>query len=141
MPTAISRAVSATVHTRTWTSLPAKYAGRGIGVPDSRLSLPFSRSVAMPMPRYWKLVAMIPPAIIPAVNSWPTVTPAVAAWLPKIDPSRMSRIDGSPKMNATAILSRKNSLTSMPPRAAPSRHTPGRAAPGDSLPGALGRPA
>ncbi len=52
MPTAISSTVSATVHTRTWTTLPAKYAIRGIGVPDSRLSMPFSRSVAMAMARY-----------------------------------------------------------------------------------------
>ena len=79
--------------------------------------MPFSRSVAMAMARYWKLVDMMPPAIMPAVNSWPTVTPWAAAWLPKIDPSRTSRIGGSPKMNATAILSRKNALTSTPPRA------------------------
>ena len=94
--------------------------------------MPFSRSVAMVMARYWKLVDMRPPAIMPAVNSWPTVTPWAAAWLPKIDPSRTSRIDGSPKMNATAILSRKNVLTSTPPRAIPSRHAPGSsvAAPG-----------
>src|SRR6266567_2708826 len=37
---------------------------------------------------------MIPPAIMPAVNSWPTMTPWAAAWLPTIEPSRMSRIDG-----------------------------------------------
>src|SRR5882672_9751511 len=146
MPTAISSAVSATAHTETWTTLPAKYAVRGIGVPNSRLSMPLSRSVAMVMARYWKLVDMMPPAIMPAVNSWPTVTPWAAAWLPKIDPSRTSRIGGSPKMNATAILSRKNALTSTPPRAAPSRHTPGREAslgrvlarrPGDGEPGDL----
>src|SRR6266516_5458864 len=94
MPTAISSTVSATVHTVTCTTLPAKYAVRGIGVPDSRLSMPFSRSVAMAMARYWKLVDMMPPAIMPAVNSWPTVTPWAAAWLPKIDPSRTSRIGG-----------------------------------------------
>ena len=128
MPTAISSTVSATAHTVTWTTLPAKYAVRGIGVPNSRLSMPFSRSVAMVMARYWKLVDMRPPAIMPAVNSWPTVTPWAAAWLPKIDPSRTSRIGGSPKMNATAILSRKNVLTSTPPRAIPSCHAPGRAA-------------
>src|ERR1700734_537072 len=81
----------------------------------------------MLMARYWKLVDMIPPAIMPAVKSCPTVTPRAAAWPPKMDPSRTSRIDGRPKMNATAILSRKNDLTSPPPRAAASRQRAGSA--------------
>src|SRR6202050_4637729 len=96
-----------------------------MGVPDRRLSRPVSRSVATPMARDWKLVYMIPPAIMPAVKSCPTVTPCAAAWSPKMDPSRTSRIDGRPKINATAILSLKNDLTSTPPRATPSRQALG----------------
>src|ERR1700722_18874086 len=42
-----------------------------------------------------------------------------------MDPSKTSRMDGSPKMNATAILSLKNDLTSTPPRPRPSRQALG----------------
>ena len=53
------------VEIRTRPVFPMKYAAPGIGVPRSRLSRPSSRSVAMEMPRYWKLVDMIPPPMQP----------------------------------------------------------------------------
>src|SRR5450755_103574 len=74
----------------------------------------------MPIPRYWKLVDMMPPAIMPATNSWPTVTPGTgAAWLPKMDPSSSSRTAGSAKMKATVSRSRKNVFSSIRPLARP----------------------
>ena len=55
--------------------LPTKYAETGIGSPRSRLSVPSSRSWAMPIAGAWNAAVMIPMATIPAVKTWLTVAP------------------------------------------------------------------
>ena len=64
VPTRRRITVSSRPVNRTRQILPRKYAVGGIGVPRSRRSTFSSRSTAIEMPSAWKLVDMMPAAII-----------------------------------------------------------------------------
>ncbi len=63
--TASSTAICSVQLTRTCPILPRKYAVAGRGVARRRLSPPSSRSTAIEIARFWKLVSMTPVATIP----------------------------------------------------------------------------
>jgi hypothetical protein len=107
--------------------LPRKYAIGGIGVPRRRLSVPFSRSVAIPAPRVMKEVEATPPATMPPTNSCDPVMPVPATAPEKTLPSSTSMMTGSVKVKTTELLSRKNVRSSTVARARPSGIAPGRA--------------
>ena len=64
-PTASSTTAWPMLDTSTTAILPTKYALRGIGVPRSRLSVPFARSPATCSTMLWKDVDMMPTPSMP----------------------------------------------------------------------------
>ncbi|GHA29682.1 hypothetical protein GCM10010372_32090 [Streptomyces tauricus] len=102
-----------------------KYAAGGIGVPRSRRSTFSSRSIAMEMPSDWKLVVMMPAAIIAGTYSCEAVTPAPVTSSLKIDAKRKRNTMGKAKVKTTWSRSRKNCLISRAPRWKPSRQAAG----------------
>ncbi|MNW62347.1 hypothetical protein D3C74_404710 [compost metagenome] len=60
-----SAAVCTVTAIRTWQIFPRKYEVAGSGVARRRLSVPSSRSTAIEIARFWKLVSMTPVATMP----------------------------------------------------------------------------
>lgn len=96
-----------------------------MGVPRSLRRTFSSRSTAIEIPRDWKLVDMMPEAIIAGTYSWEAVTPEprTASW--KIDANRNRNTTGKAKVNTTCSRCRKNCLISRTPRCSPSAQAPG----------------
>lgn len=129
--TASRSTASARLDTATRMILPRKYDVAGSGVPRRRLSVPSSRSDAMPPPMLTNDVDTMPEPIMPAANA--------CAASPKIEPSSTMRNAGRVNVNTTASLSRKNWRSSTPPRAIPSAITSSlRSAEGRRLRGSAG---
>ena len=81
-------------------------------MPASRLSAPLSRSIGMAIPRFWKLLANRPAAIMPATKTCANVTPPSTSVRPNTAPKITSSRTGNAKVNTTASRSRTNVFSS-----------------------------
>ena len=102
----------------TISTLPMKYALRGMGVPRSRLRVPRSRSMGIWMARLWNPVDSSPAAIMPVTKYWVNRTPGAICCL-KMAPKITMSMTGNTIVNTTDSRPRRNCLISSPPRLAP----------------------